>query len=412
VKPAEINIKDYHYHLPDAKIASFPLDKRDESKLLVYKNGILNESIFNQLHTHLPAHSLLVFNNTKVIHARLFFQRETGAQIEVFCIEPLDHLDYQLAFLSKNKCLWKCMVGNAKRWKSGEVLIKTVETPMGITQLKVSQHGKSDELFIIEFSWENERLVFAELLHYAGVLPIPPYLNRNTEQSDEERYQTVYAKVEGSVAAPTAGLHFTPQVFDSLSEHEIQRTEVTLHVGAGTFKPVKAEALGEHQMHEETIFVERKVVESIYHSLKQNGPIIAVGTTSMRTLESLYWFGVQLTKGIQNYPLFISQWEAYEPAVQPVSAIQSIEAILQFMDAQQLPVLVGSTQILIAPGYPFQIVEALVTNFHQPESTLILLIAAFIGNDWRTVYDYALTNQFRFLSYGDSSLLWKQHSAQ
>lgn len=409
MKPAEINIKDYHYDLPQSQIASFPLAERDESKLLIYQNGELTQRIFKQLHEHLPPHSLLVFNNTKVIHARMLFQRETGAQIEVFCIEPLDHLDYQLAFLSKKKCLWKCMVGNAKRWKSGEVLVKTVETPMGITQLKVTQHGKSDELFIIEFSWENERLVFAELLHYAGMLPIPPYLNRDTQQTDEERYQTVYAKIEGSVAAPTAGLHFTPAVFDSLAKKGIETTEVTLHVGAGTFKPVKVEALGEHQMHEETIFVERKVVESIYHSLKQGGPIIAVGTTSMRTIESLYWFGVQLNKGIQKYPLFISQWEPYENGARPVSPIQSVEAILQFMDAQQLPVLVGSTQILIAPGYSFTTVNGLVTNFHQPESTLILLIAALIGDNWRDVYEYALHHEFRFLSYGDSSLLWKQN---
>jgi S-adenosylmethionine:tRNA ribosyltransferase-isomerase len=408
LKPAKINIKDYHYDLPQSQIASFPLAERDESKLLIYQNGELTQRIFKQLHEHLPPHSLLVFNNTKVIHARLFFQRETGAQIEVFCIEPLDHLDYQLAFLSKKKCLWKCMVGNAKRWKSGEVLVKTVETPMGITQLKVTQHGKSDELFIIEFSWENERLVFAELLHYAGMLPIPPYLNRNTEQTDEERYQTVYAKIEGSVAAPTAGLHFTPTVFEALAKKGIETTEVTLHVGAGTFKPVKADTLANHQMHEETIFVERRVIQTIYNAITKQGPIVAVGTTSMRTIESLYWFGVQLCNGNQHYPLFIAQWEPYQHQELLITPSKAFEAILNFMEQNQLSVLVGSTQILIAPGYSFTTVNGLVTNFHQPESTLILLIAALIGDNWRKVYDYALHHEFRFLSYGDSSLLWKQ----
>lgn len=407
MNPKEINIKDYSYELPDSFIAKYPLAKRDESKLLLYDRGEIRETVFNQIANEIPEESMLVFNNTKVIHARLFFKRDTGAQIEVFCIEPMDHLDYQLAFLSKRSCIWKCMVGNAKRWKEGETLVKVIHTPSGTTQLKVEQQGKSGELFIVKFSWDNENLLFAETLHYGGILPIPPYLNRNTEDTDEERYQTVYAKVQGSVAAPTAGLHFTDEVFKQLNAKNIASSEVTLHVGAGTFKPVKTNQLANHEMHEESIFVELSMLELLAQTLNTNKKIIAIGTTSIRTLESLYWHGVQLLSGNQHENVAISQWYPYEydgPAILPANAI---EAIVTFMKEKSLTVLSGSTQIIIAPGYSFQMVNGLITNFHQPENTLILLIAAFVGNDWRRIYKYALEHQFRFLSYGDSSLLWR-----
>lgn len=404
-----INIKDYSYHLPDERIALYPLEKRDESKLLLYKNGVIDESVFHRLHHYLPQGSLLVFNNTKVIHARLLFNRITGAQIEVFCIEPLDHLDYQLAFASKKECTWKCMVGNAKRWKE-DVLEKEIETPQGKIVLKAEKVGKSGELFLVKFSWDNDYFFFGEVLHYAGILPIPPYLNRDTEQSDEERYQTIYASVQGSVAAPTAGLHFTENVFAQLSETGVKKVEVTLHVGAGTFKPVKAEELASHEMHEETIYVEWDAINLLHHQLSNGLPIVAVGTTSMRTLESLYWYGVSLIQGNKQEIVYVHQWQPYEQTTTLPSAQEAFSAIVQFMDEHQLKVLQGSTQIIIAPGYAFKVVDGLITNFHQPENTLILLIAAFVKNDWRKIYEYALANKFRFLSYGDSSLLWRNEN--
>jgi len=404
-----INIKDYSYHLPDERIALYPLEKRDESKLLLYKNGVIDETVFHRLHHYLPQGSLLVFNNTKVIHARLLFNRITGAQIEVFCIEPLDHLDYQLAFASKKECTWKCMVGNAKRWKD-DVLEKEIETPQGKIVLKAEKVGKSGELFLVKFSWDNDYFFFGEVLHYAGILPIPPYLNRDTEQSDEERYQTIYASVQGSVAAPTAGLHFTENVFAQLSETGVKKVEVTLHVGAGTFKPVKAEELANHEMHEETIYVEWDAINLLHHQLSNGLPIVAVGTTSMRTLESLYWYGVSLIQGNKQEIVNVHQWQPYEQTTTLPSAREAFSAIVQFMDEPQLKVLQGSTQLIIAPGYAFKVVDGLITNFHQPENTLILLIAAFVKNDWRKIYEYALANNFRFLSYGDSSLLWRNEN--
>ncbi|TAE85859.1 MAG: S-adenosylmethionine:tRNA ribosyltransferase-isomerase [Bacteroidetes bacterium] len=406
MNPKEINIKDYSYELPEEKIAKFPLEKRDESKLLHYQAGEISETTFKFIDESIPANSLVVFNNTKVIHARVLFQRETGAQIEVFCIEPLEYLDYQLAFASKGNCAWKCIIGNAKRWKE-DVLQKFVNTPSGIVQLKAEKKGKAGELFLVEFSWDNKDLFFAEVLHYAGILPLPPYLNRDTELSDEERYQTIYAKQQGSVAAPTAGLHFTEDVFNKLAQKNIKTAEVTLHVGAGTFKPVKSTELANHEMHEETIFVERSTIENILQTLTNKHPLIAVGTTSMRTLESLYWWGVRLLTFKNAENVFVAQWDAYELDASGISADKALQAILHDMDAKKESVLQGSTQIIIAPGYEFKLVDAIITNFHQPENTLILLIAAFVGPDWRKIYEYALANNYRFLSYGDSSLLWK-----
>lgn len=407
MNPKNINIQDYSYELPEEKIAKFPLDQRDESKLLIYQKGTLRDSIFKHITAELPADSLIVFNNTKVIHARILMQRESGAQIEIFCIEPLDHLDYQLAFASKKSCVWKCMVGNAKRWKEGEVLEKAVETPSGKITLRVEKQGKLGELFVIKFSWDSNQLFFAEVLHYAGVLPIPPYLNRDSEQSDEERYQTIYAKVQGSVAAPTAGLHFTDAVFDSFTSKNIKREELTLHVGAGTFKPVKSEVLANHEMHEETIFITLHSLKNIHQCLDSKKPLIAVGTTSMRTLESLYWHGVKLLNTTASEVVAVSQWDPYEIESPEYSASEAIQAIIEKLETQAQTVLQGSTQIIIAPGYRFRMVDALITNFHQPENTLILLIAAFVGEDWRTIYNHALKHNYRFLSYGDSSLLWR-----
>lgn len=406
LNPKYINIKDFSYELPDGKIAKFPLEKRDESKLLVYRDGQISESAFKGIAHEIPTNALMISNNTQVIHARLLFKRATGAQVEVFCIEPLDHLDYQLAFASKQSCIWKCMVGNAKRWKEGEVLSKDVETPNGTIQLTVEKQGKSGELFVVKFSWNNPSLFFAELLHHAGILPLPPYLNRDTEVSDEDRYQTIYAKVQGSVAAPTAGLHFTDAVFETLAAKHISRDEVTLHVGAGTFKPVKSDTLAEHEMHEETLFVTLSTLQNIYNCILEKRMLVAVGTTSTRTLESLYWHGVKLIQQNAQNLVTISQWTPYETDTD-IPAAESIKAIIDYLESHNETVLQGSTQIIIAPGYTFRIVNALITNFHQPENTLILLIAAFVGKDWKKIYDYALQNNYRFLSYGDSSILFR-----
>ena len=390
-------------------LSKFPLNNRDESKLLVYKNATITDAVFRQIDTHLPENSLVVFNNTRVVHARLLFNRLTGAQIEIFCIEPLHHLDYQQAFVSKQSSTWKCMVGNAKKWKE-EWLEKQVETPLGDVILKATKKGNAGELPVVEFTWNNSDLAFAEVLHYAGILPLPPYLNRKTEAADEERYQTVYAKVAGSVAAPTAGLHFTPAVFELLKQKQITVDEVTLHVGAGTFKPVKAEALADHEMHEETLYVELSTLKNIAACLLAKKTLVAVGTTSMRTLESLFWHGVKICLNKAGREVEIKQWDAYELLLGDITPIHSITAIIEKMENDNENVLVGSTQIILAPGYQFRLVDALITNFHQPENTLILLIAAFVGNDWRKIYNHALNNNYRFLSYGDSSLLFKNDS--
>lgn len=405
MNPRQLNINNYSYHLPDEKIAKFPLEKRDESKLLIYKEGEITASVFKHISQELPGDSLIVFNNTRVIHARILFKRETGAQIEVFCIEPGNQFDHQLAFSSKESCVWKCMIGNAKRWKD-DILVKEIETASGPVTLKAEKLGKAGELFEVRFTWDHD-LSFAEVLHAAGVLPLPPYLNRESETEDENRYQTIYAKQQGSVAAPTAGLHFTDAVFKSLSEKNITSTEVTLHVGAGTFKPIKAGLLEGHEMHEETLFIPVSVLEEICSCIGQGRKIIAVGTTSTRTLESLYWHGVKLICKQAGTTIHIRQWDAYETDCSNISPAEAIEAIISNLKENKLELLQGSTQIIIAPGYQFKLVDILITNFHQPENTLILLIAAFVGESWRTIYNYALDHHFRFLSYGDSSVLFR-----
>lgn len=404
--PKQLNILDFSFVLPDEKIAKFPLENRDESKLLIYKNATISDGIFKQIDTYLPENCLVVFNNTRVVHARLLFNRLTGAQIEIFCIEPLHHLDYQQAFVSKQTSTWKCMVGNAKKWKE-DWLEKQVETPLGDVILKATKKENTGELTVVEFTWNNNDLAFAEVLHYAGILPLPPYLNRKTEAADEERYQTVYAKVAGSVAAPTAGLHFTPDVFEQLKQKQITVDEVTLHVGAGTFKPVKTEALVDHEMHEETLYVELSTLKNIATCLSAKNTLVVVGTTSMRTLESLFWHGVKIVLNKAAKEVEIKQWDAYELDAGEITSYQAITAIIHSMEKDNEYVLVGSTQIILAPGYQFRLVDALITNFHQPENTLILLIAAFVGKDWRIIYEHALANNYRFLSYGDSSLLFK-----
>ncbi|HIX22351.1 MAG TPA: S-adenosylmethionine:tRNA ribosyltransferase-isomerase [Candidatus Parabacteroides faecavium] len=402
-KTQQIRIEEYDYPLPDERIAKFPLAKRDESKLLLYKDGQVSESVFKHIADYLPAGSLLVYNNTRVIQARLLFQKATGARIEVFCLEPAEPHDYALIFQQTERCSWICLVGNLKKWKDG-LLTKKV-TIQGeeviLSAEKKESHGDSHR---IEFTWNNPKYTFADLLDAAGVLPIPPYLHRETEKSDLVTYQTVYSKIKGSVAAPTAGLHFTPEVLAEVDAHGIGREEVTLHVGAGTFKPVKSETIEGHEMHTEFISVRRSSIERIQKNL---GKIIAVGTTSVRTLESLYYIGVKLASHPDaiSEELVVNQWMPYEAENNRIPVAEALQHILDYLDRHQADKLVTATQIIIAPGYEFKIVRGIITNFHQPKSTLLLLISAFVKGNWRTIYDYALSHDFRFLSYGDSSLL-------
>lgn len=402
-KTQQIRIEEYDYPLPDERIAKFPLAKRDESKLLLYKDGQVSESVFKHIADYLPAGSLLVYNNTRVIQARLLFQKATGARIEVFCLEPAEPHDYALIFQQTERCSWICLVGNLKKWKDG-LLTKKV-TIQGeeviLSAEKKESHGDSHR---IEFTWNNPKYTFADLLDAAGVLPIPPYLHRETEKSDLVTYQTVYSKIKGSVAAPTAGLHFTPEVLADVDAHGIGREEVTLHVGAGTFKPVKSETIEGHEMHTEFISVRRSSIERIQKDL---GKIIAVGTTSVRTLESLYYIGVKLAShpDATSEELVVNQWMPYEAENNRIPVAEALQHILDYLDRHQADKLVTATQIIIAPGYEFKVVRGIITNFHQPKSTLLLLISAFVKGNWRTIYDYALSHDFRFLSYGDSSLL-------
>lgn len=402
-KTQQIRIEEYDYPLPDERIAKFPLAKRDESKLLLYKDGQVSESVFKHIADYLPVGSLLVYNNTRVIQARLLFQKATGARIEVFCLEPAEPHDYALIFQQTERCSWICLVGNLKKWKDGlltkKVAIQGEEVILSAE--KKESHGDSHR---IEFTWNNPKYTFADLLDAAGVLPIPPYLHRETEKSDLVTYQTVYSKIKGSVAAPTAGLHFTPEVLADVDAHGIGREEVTLHVGAGTFKPVKSETIEGHEMHTEFISVRRSSIERIQKNL---GKIIAVGTTSVRTLESLYYIGVKLAShpDATSEELVVNQWMPYEAENNRIPVAEALQHILDYLDRHQADKLVTATQIIIAPGYEFKVVRGIITNFHQPKSTLLLLISAFVKGNWRTIYDYALSHDFRFLSYGDSSLL-------
>ena len=397
------NINEYDYPLPDERIAKFPLQARDQSKLLLYRDGEVSESIFYRLPELLPEKSLIVFNNTRVIQARLLFTKDTGAQIEIFCLEPETPVDYVLNFQSRGQCRWNCLVGNAKRWKSG-TLKRTFTSKNGKTVLSAEHIQTRGQTYNIQFQWDNSDYTFADILDTAGVLPIPPYLHRETEKSDLQAYQTVYSKIKGSVAAPTAGLHFTPEVLKNLDDKGFMREELTLHVGAGTFKPVQTEAIGDHDMHAEFFAVNRAVIASL---IENSGRITAVGTTSVRTLESLYYIGASLAANPNVSPdeLAVKQWTPYENNLPKVTTDEALLHVLKYLDSNQLEKLIASTQIMIAPGYDFHVVNSLITNFHQPKSTLLLLVSAFVKGDWKKIYDYALNHHFRFLSYGDSSLL-------
>ncbi|WP_297006057.1 S-adenosylmethionine:tRNA ribosyltransferase-isomerase [Prevotella sp.] len=399
-----IQIKDFNYNLPDERIAKFPLAKRDNSKLLLYRHGEVTEDVFHNIAQYLPKGALMVFNNTKVIQARLHFRKETGALIEVFLLEPYMPADYEQMFQTTGHCSWLCMIGNLKKWKEG-TLKRTFDVKGKEVTLVAERKEDVHKSYRVDFSWDASDVSWAELLDAVGELPIPPYLNRETQESDKTTYQTVYSKVKGSVAAPTAGLHFTPEVLADIDRHGIDREELTLHVGAGTFKPVKSEEIQDHEMHTEYICVHRQTLEKL---IRHEAKAIAVGTTSVRTLESLYYIGVKLEKtlDLSEEELHVCQWEPYENAVaKPITTIKAIENILAYLDKHGLSALHASTQIIIAPGYEYNIVKMLVTNFHQPQSTLLLLVSAFVHGDWRKIYDYALAHDFRFLSYGDSSLL-------
>ena len=397
-----IKISEFNYPLPDERIAKFPLSVRDESKLLVYRQGEVSEDRFTSLPDYLESGEMMVFNNTKVIQARLHFRKETGALIEVFCLEPIEPNDYVLSFQQTQKCSWLCMVGNLKKWKEG-ALKREVEVKGRTITLTATRGECRGTSHWIDFEWNDNTLTFADVLEAVGELPIPPYLNRETQESDKQTYQTVYSKIKGSVAAPTAGLHFTERVLKALDDKGIDREELTLHVGAGTFKPVKSEEIEGHEMHTEYISVNRRTIEKL---IAHGGKTIAVGTTSVRTLESLYYIGVLIHQNPEanQEELHVKQWMPYEPhpALTPV---ESLQGILAYLDRHGLEALHTSTQIIIAPGYEYKIVKKIVTNFHQPQSTLLLLVSAFVKGDWKKIYDYALSHDFRFLSYGDSSLL-------
>jgi len=402
----QINIEDYNYDLPDHRIARFPAEVRDEAKLLEYRSGDLSHRSFLSMADVLPSDAMLVFNNTRVIHARLHLTTPTGARVEVLCLVPLHPHEYQLNFSSSGEVRWKALIGNNKRWKQGPLVL-----PVSLHGRQIEMHvhriGRLEDAFEVGFTWADSDVSFGELLAAAGIIPLPPYLNRDATDSDVERYQTIYAHWEGSVAAPTAGLHFTDRVFEQLDKQGILRRFVTLHVGAGTFLPVKTETIGDHHMHEETIRIDADLVADLLSHKEAGKPIIPVGTTSTRLLESVYWFGAQLLhEPAAHYDnLDVGQWTPYTLPKPLPGAVESLKAVLGFLRKHEKGYLEGQTSLMIAPGYSFGLIDGLITNFHQPKSTLLLLIAAFIGPDWKKVYQYALNNDFRFLSFGDSSLL-------
>jgi len=403
VKTQEIIMEAYNYPLPNERIAKFPLKKRDESKLLLYKEGKISESVFKNLPNYLPPHSLVVFNNTRVIRARLLFHKSTGAKIEVFCLEPLLPSEYAQCFQATERCEWSCLVGNSKKWKEG---ILSVQLTLGkdTVVLNAERLSTAADHHRIAFTWDNPAYTFSEVIEAAGVLPIPPYLHRDTQKSDLTTYQTVYSKVKGSVAAPTAGLHFTAEVLDDLKCNGFEREELTLHVGAGTFKPVKDNSISNHIMHTEHFSVKRQTIENVLNHL---GSIIAVGTTSVRTLESLYYIGVKLAENPEATAeeLTVPQWMPYSDQNNTLTPKQALQNIIDYIDRHHTDRIVSATQIIIVPGYNFKVVRGIVTNFHQPKSTLMLLVSAFVKGNWKPIYTYALSHDFRFLSYGDSSLL-------
>jgi len=407
--PKRLAIKDFTYELPDERIAKYPLPERDSSKLLIYKEGQISEDVYRNIDQYLPADSLLLFNNTRVVEARLLFQKATGASIEIFCLEPhAVYPDITTAMSQKGSVQWMCLVGGFSKWKPGQLLEKSISHGNETIELCARYLEKIQDSFAIELSWTPATLSFAEVLHLAGMIPLPPYIKRKADKSDAERYQTIYARNEGSVAAPTAGLHFTDSLFDKLQEKNIQRNYVTLHVGAGTFQPVKSEDMEGHPMHAEFIDVSDTLIRQLLDYSSK--PITVVGTTTMRTVESLYWLGVKtlLQPGIDPAVLEIHQWDAYELDADNITVEQALTALLKYLQQQGWDRIMTKTRLLITPGYKIRIPQALVTNFHQPQSTLLLLVAAFIGQQWKDVYQYAMDHDFRFLSYGDGCLLFRR----
>ncbi len=397
--PQSIAIADFDYPLPDDRIAKFPLERRDQSKLLVYRGGSIAESRFDHVPDLLPPDTLLIFNNTKVIHARLFFRKPTGSTIEVFCLEPFQ-MPVALSFEQRGHCTWNCLIGNNKKWKEGS-LTRQLDIHGQSVTLTATRRKAVGNAWIVDFDWDGG-LSFAELIDQAGVIPLPPYLHREAVSSDNERYQTVYALHQGSVAAPTAGLHFSPEVFEALRQKGIATDFITLHVGAGTFKPVSTPTIGEHEMHVEKIEISRSNIECILNHLGHT--VIPVGTTTVRTIESVYWFGVKLSRNSKLDAMHVMQWDPYELESLSVSTEHAYKNVLQWMDEQGIEQLEGDTQLMIAPGYRYHVISGLITNFHQPKSTLLLLVSALVGDAWKECYRYALDHQFRFLSYGDSCL--------
>lgn len=394
----DIKIEDYNYPLPDERIARHPLEQRDRCLLLVRDHdGTLSKHRFDELPGLLPADAMLVYNNTRVINARLRFRKPGGARIEIFCLEPVGPRDYQQSFAACGECSWMCFVGNSKRWKEGRLELALDVEGRTVT-LAAERSAKTDSGSVVRFVWDDPSVTFSQIIEAAGEIPIPPYLNRATEQSDSADYQTVYSRIEGSVAAPTAGLHFTPDVLEAIDRRGIERRELTLHVGAGTFQPVKSATIGDHGMHSEFIAVSRDLIAELASTERC---VVAVGTTSVRTLESLYHLGRMVAEGLE--PDEVGQWYAY-----PTSAMSAREALghlRDYLDERRLTTLTASTRMIIAPGYDYKVVSGIVTNFHQPQSTLLLLVSAFTGGDWRRMYDFALADEFRFLSYGDAQLL-------
>ncbi|MBO5728840.1 MAG: S-adenosylmethionine:tRNA ribosyltransferase-isomerase [Paludibacteraceae bacterium] len=399
----EIRIEDFDYALPDERIAKYPLEERDSSNLLYWRNGAIEKMHFYDLPDLLSREHLLIYNNTKVIQARLHFQKETGATIEIFCLEPHSPADYNLVFQENKSCVWKCLVGNSKKWKEGALKqtmsIRNILFELRAVRIESANEGMSH---LVRFEWDNEDILFSDILSHFGELPIPPYLNRATEEKDKETYQTVYSKIDGSVAAPTAGLHFTKDVLRRLALNGVREDEVTLHVGAGTFQPVKSEEIGDHPMHREIISVSKRVIEDLIAS---EGHVVAVGTTSVRTLESLYYLGCRIARNPENPDLMVEQWEPYENDY-TLTTREALQTIVDYLNRNHLAAINAATRIMIVPSFQFRVVNKIITNFHQPKSTLLLLISAFVGIDrWRAIYEFAMANDFRFLSYGDSSLL-------
>jgi len=401
IEPQKILIQEYTYDLPNERIAHHPLPKRDDSKLLVYKSGRIKDDRFFNLPDHLPENNLLILNNTKVIEARILFKKPSGGVIEIFCLQPHEQ-SMETALQQKGSCRWQCMIGGASKWKPGQILEKHLTIEGEDSVLYATYLGKIDDAFIIQFNWQPAHLYFVQVIHAAGAIPLPPYIKRTAEEVDADRYQTIFGRYEGSVAAPTAALHFTEEVFSKLHNKRIEKAFVTLNVGAGTFKPVKSASIADHHMHGEDFTIDKDVLQKIIAA--EN--VVAVGTTSLRTIESVYWLGVKLMKGLIDKAWILEQWEMYD-LDDSIDYKQSLQAIVDWMEGNSLAQLHCRTSMIIVPGYHFRIPSAIITNFHQPQSTLLLLIAAFIGDDWKKVYKHAMENDYRFLSYGDSSLLWR-----